>query len=235
MFRHTGFAAQREENAVGGVDAVEIFGDFSAQKTLRDGLRWVAFDFNGAALLIDRDQDRAGVGAVVGADGVNDAEGGCSRGHETILCRMCMVNSECRMGTRMFCRDFERSGMRGAEERVYTGFAMSCLFCKIIDGTIPSVPVYQDDLGYAFADINPKAPVHVLIVPREHISSLDEAGEGKRVLLGHLLWTAAEIARQKGLTDGYRIVVNTGEDGGQTVEHLHLHLLGGRQLSWPPG
>jgi len=75
----------------------------------------------------------------------------------------------------------------------------------------------------------------VLIVPREHISSLDEAGEGKRVLLGHLLWTAAEIARQKGLTDGYRIVVNTGEDGGQTVEHLHLHLLGGRQLSWPPG
>jgi histidine triad (HIT) family protein len=97
------------------------------------------------------------------------------------------------------------------------------------------VPVYQDDLGYAFADINPKAPVHVLIVPREHISSLDEAGEGKRVLLGHLLWTAAEIARQKGLTDGYRIVVNTGEDGGQTVEHLHLHLLGGRQLSWPPG
>ncbi len=112
---------------------------------------------------------------------------------------------------------------------------MSCLFCKIIDGTIPSTPVYQDDLGYAFADINPKAPVHVLIVPREHIGSVAEAREDKRALLGHLLWAAAEIAREKGLTDGYRIVVNTGEDGGQTVDHLHLHLLGGRALTWPPG
>ncbi len=112
---------------------------------------------------------------------------------------------------------------------------MSCLFCKIIEGTIPSTPVYQDDLGYAFADINPKAPVHVLIVPREHISSLDDASEEKRGLLGHLLWAAADIARKKGLKDGYRIVVNTGEDGGQTVDHLHLHLLGGRSLTWPPG
>jgi histidine triad (HIT) family protein len=112
---------------------------------------------------------------------------------------------------------------------------MSCLFCKIIEGTIPSTPVYQDDLVYSFADIGPKAPVHVLIVPREHIKSVNEAGQDKRALLGHLLWTAAEIARNKGLTDGYRVVVNTGEDGGQTVEHLHLHLLGGRALSWPPG
>ncbi len=112
---------------------------------------------------------------------------------------------------------------------------MSCLFCKIVDGTIPSTPVFQDDLGYAFADINPKAPVHVLIVPREHISSMDEAGEDKRALLGHLLWAAADIARKKGLKDGYRIVVNTGADGGQTVDHLHLHLLGGRPLTWPPG
>jgi len=122
-----------------------------------------------------------------------------------------------------------------ANKRVYTGLAMSCLFCKIIEGSIPSTPVYQDDLGYAFADINPKAPVHVLIVPREHIRSLDEAGEEKRALLGHLLWAAADIARKKGLKDGYRIVVNTGEDGGQTVDHLHLHLLGGRALTWPPG
>ncbi len=112
---------------------------------------------------------------------------------------------------------------------------MSCLFCKIINGTIPSTPVYQDDLCYAFADINPKAPVHVLIAPREHIGSVAEAGEDKRALLGHLLWAAAEIARMKGLKDGYRIVVNTGEDGGQTVDHLHLHLLGGRSLTWPPG
>jgi len=122
-----------------------------------------------------------------------------------------------------------------ANGRVYTGVAMSCLFCKIIDGTIPSTPVYQDDVSYAFADISPKAPVHILIVPREHIASVAEVGEDKKALLGHLLWAAAEIARQKGLTDGYRMVVNMGEDGGQSVEHLHLHLLGGRALSWPPG
>ena len=117
---------------------------------------------------------------------------------------------------------------------------MSCLFCKILEGEIPSTPVYQDELAYAFADINPKAPVHVLIVPREHIGSLDEAGlddkgVAKRALLGHLLWAAAEIARQKGLANGYRVVVNTGPDGGQTVDHLHLHLLGGRMMTWPPG
>ncbi len=118
---------------------------------------------------------------------------------------------------------------------VYTGHAMSCLFCKIIEGKIPSTAVYQDDLGYAFADINPKAPVHVLIVPRQHIGSMNEADKDHRALLGHLLWAAAEIARKKGLANGYRIVVNTGEEGGQTVDHLHLHLLGGRQMTWPPG
>jgi histidine triad (HIT) family protein len=118
---------------------------------------------------------------------------------------------------------------------VYTGHAMSCIFCKIVEGQIPSTPVYQDDLGYAFADLNPKAPVHVLIVPREHISSVAAASKDHGALLGHLMWTAAEIAREKGLTNGYRIVVNTGEEGGQTVDHLHLHLLGGRALTWPPG
>lgn len=112
---------------------------------------------------------------------------------------------------------------------------MSCLFCKIIEGKIPSTAVFQDDVGYAFADIHPQAPVHVLIVPREHISSLSETDERKNALLGHLLLAAAEIARSKGLAKGYRIVVNTGEEGGQTVDHLHLHLLGGRQLTWPPG
>jgi len=119
--------------------------------------------------------------------------------------------------------------------RVYTGLAMSCLFCKIVEGAIPSTPEYQDDLSYAFGDIHPQAPVHILIVPREHIGSIDEAGEDKQALLGHLLWVAAEIARKKKLGNGHRIVVNTGEDGGQTVEHLHLHLLGGRHLTWPPG
>lgn len=118
---------------------------------------------------------------------------------------------------------------------VYTGHAMSCLFCKIAEGTIPSAAVFQDDQVYAFADINPKAPVHVLIVPREHIASLRDTDASHRALLGHLLGTAAEIARQKGLGKGYRVVVNIGEYGGQTVDHLHLHLLGGRALTWPPG
>ena len=112
---------------------------------------------------------------------------------------------------------------------------MSCLFCKIVEGAIPSTPVFQDELAYAFADIGPKAPVHILIVPREHIASTAAADQSKRAVLGHLLWVAAEIARNKGLSKGYRIVVNTGEDGGQTVDHLHLHLLGGRAMTWPPG
>jgi histidine triad (HIT) family protein len=118
---------------------------------------------------------------------------------------------------------------------MYTVLAMSCLFCKILEGKIPSTAIYQDEFSYAFADLHPQAPVHVLIVPREHIASLTDTVGNDRPLLGHLLWAAAEIARQKGLDDGYRIVVNTGVDGGQTVEHLHLHLLGGRQLAWPPG
>lgn len=112
---------------------------------------------------------------------------------------------------------------------------MSCLFCKIASGEIPSTTVYQDERVYAFADISPKAPVHVLIVPREHIASLAESTPAQNALLGHLMTVAAEIARNKGLVKGYRVVVNTGEDGGQTVDHLHLHLLGGRALTWPPG
>lgn len=112
---------------------------------------------------------------------------------------------------------------------------VDCLFCKIIAGTIPSSKVYEDDRTYAFADINPQAPTHVLIVPRKHIASLDQAGPEDFDALGHLHAVAAEIARSKGLTTGYRTVINTGEDGGQTVDHLHVHLLGGRALHWPPG
>jgi histidine triad (HIT) family protein len=108
---------------------------------------------------------------------------------------------------------------------------MSCLFCKIIDGTIPSKAVYEDELCYAFADIHPQAPVHVLVAPREHIASVDDIDKSDGLLLGHLLWAASEIAREKGLAK----VVNAGEDGGQTVDHLHVHLLGGRSLTWPPG
>jgi len=112
---------------------------------------------------------------------------------------------------------------------------MSCLFCKIIDGSIPSTALYQDDKCYAFADINPQAPVHILIAPREHLVSLAEAGDEHPALLGHLLFVAAEIARKNNLARGYRVVINTGDEGGQTVDHLHVHLLGGRPLTWPPG
>lgn len=112
---------------------------------------------------------------------------------------------------------------------------MSCLFCKIVEGSIPSSTVYQDEECYAFSDIHPQAPVHILIAPREHLVSLAEADARHKGLLGHLIQTAAAIARDKGLTNGYRVVVNTGDDGGQTVDHLHLHLLGGRSLTWPPG
>ena len=118
---------------------------------------------------------------------------------------------------------------------MYTGVAMDCLFCKIVNGTIPSTPVYEDAESYAFADIGPKAPVHILVVPRQHIPSLRETDEGSQALLGHLLWAAAEIARRKGLGNGYRVVINAGPDGGQSVDHLHIHLLGGRAMTWPPG
>ena len=112
---------------------------------------------------------------------------------------------------------------------------MSCLFCKIIDGTIPSAAVYQDEHCYAFSDINPQAPVHVLLAPRVHVVSLAETDDAQSGLLGHLLRVAARIAKEKGLSKGYRVVVNTGQDGGQTVDHLHVHLLGGRPMAWPPG
>jgi histidine triad (HIT) family protein len=112
---------------------------------------------------------------------------------------------------------------------------MSCLFCKIIDGSIPSTAVYEDELCYAFADLHPQAPVHILVAPREHITSLDDTDQSDGALLGHLLWAVTEVARDKGLDAGYRVVINTGLDGGQTVEHLHVHLLGGRSLTWPPG
>ena len=118
---------------------------------------------------------------------------------------------------------------------LYTGVAMSCLFCKIVDGSIPSKAVYEDELCYAFADIHPQAPVHILVAPREHLASMDDTDKADGKLLGHLLWAASEVAREKGLVKGYRLVGNTGDDGGQTVDHLHVHLLGGRPLTWPPG
>jgi len=110
-----------------------------------------------------------------------------------------------------------------------------CLFCKIVDGKIPAKRVYEDELCLCFADINPQAPTHLLIVPKEHIASMAHVGEERGALLGHLIAKAAAVARSAGLDRGYRVVINTGSDGGQTVDHLHLHLLGGRHMSWPPG
>jgi histidine triad (HIT) family protein len=112
---------------------------------------------------------------------------------------------------------------------------MECLFCKIIEGSIPSKAVYQDEQCLAFQDIDPQAPVHVLVIPRKHIVSLAEAQKEDETLLGHLLLAAAEVARMKGLSNGYRTVISTGRDGGQTVDHLHVHVLGGRAMHWPPG
>jgi histidine triad (HIT) family protein len=110
-----------------------------------------------------------------------------------------------------------------------------CLFCKIVDGTIPANRVYEDVSCIGFPDINPQAPTHILVIPKQHIVSHAEALTDDTALMGHLMAAAAEIAREQKLERGYRIVVNTGHEGGQTVNHLHLHLLGGRPMSWPPG
>lgn len=107
-----------------------------------------------------------------------------------------------------------------------------CIFCKILQGEIPSKKVYEDDLVYAFEDIAPAAPVHILIIPKEHMASLDAAKPSHQALLGHILLTAAELARKLGVSEGgYRIVNNCGENAGQTVFHLHFHLLAGDTFS----
>lgn len=109
------------------------------------------------------------------------------------------------------------------------------IFSKIIRKEIPADIVYEDELCLAFRDVNPQAPVHVLIIPKKPIPSLAAATPEDHSLLGHLLIKVKQIAEQLGLDNGYRVVTNCGEDGGQTVYHLHLHLLGGRPLAWPPG
>jgi histidine triad (HIT) family protein len=113
--------------------------------------------------------------------------------------------------------------------------ATECIFCRIVAGTIPAKRVHEDELTVAFADLNPQAPVHLLVIPKEHLGSLAQAEPEHTALVGHLLVVTAELARSQGLAKGYRVVVNTGADGGQTVEHLHVHLLGGRAMHWPPG
>ena len=113
---------------------------------------------------------------------------------------------------------------------------MACLFCEIVAGRIPSKKAYEDDSVVAFHDINPQAPIHVLIVPRKHIASLLDTAPEDDALLGSLVRRACDLAKQMGLAErGFRLVFNSGDDAGYSVYHVHLHLLGGRRLGWPPG
>jgi len=112
---------------------------------------------------------------------------------------------------------------------------MPTLFERILAGEIPAKIAHQDDLAFAIHDINPQAPVHVLVIPKRPLARLDAATPGDQALLGHLLLTARRLAAELGLAEGYRIVINNGPHGGESVPHLHVHLLGGRALTWPPG
>lgn len=112
---------------------------------------------------------------------------------------------------------------------------MDCLFCKIVAGDIPAKKIYEDDLVVAFHDISPQAPVHFLVIPKKHIATLNDLQEDDRKLAGHILYTAQRLANELGCDDGFRVVMNCNEMGGQTVYHIHLHVLGQRQLDWPPG
>jgi len=113
---------------------------------------------------------------------------------------------------------------------------MNCLFCQIAQGAIPAYIIYQDDVVIAFNDIKPHAPQHLLIVPKKHISTLNDLETEDTLLVGHMVQTASRLAKENNIAeDGYRLVINCNAGAGQTVFHLHLHLLGGRQLAWPPG
>ena len=112
---------------------------------------------------------------------------------------------------------------------------MDCIFCKIACGEIPATKVYEDETVVAFNDLEPQAPTHILIIPKMHIASADEINEANSAVVAHIFEVAAKIAKEKGLSNGYRIVNNCGADGGQTVKHLHFHLMGGRQFGWPAG
>lgn len=112
---------------------------------------------------------------------------------------------------------------------------MDCLFCKIIKGEIPSKKIYEDELVYAFYDIDPKAPTHFLVIPKKHIPTLNHLQSEDKELAGHILFTAQRLAKELGCDDGFRVVMNCNELGGQTVYHIHMHVLGQRQLDWPPG
>jgi len=110
-----------------------------------------------------------------------------------------------------------------------------CLFCRILQGEIPAKKVYEDEHSFAFEDIQPQAPTHVLIIPKKHIRGLKEASAEDAETIGRLHLAAANIARQRGIEDGYRTVLNVGPKSGQSVFHMHVHLIGGRDMEWPPG
>jgi len=111
-----------------------------------------------------------------------------------------------------------------------------CLFCKIISNEIPSDCVFENENMYAFRDINPQAPVHILIIPKTHISTLNDVGDNHKLLVGEIFLTSTMLAEKEGISDsGYRTVFNCNKNGGQEVYHIHLHLLGGRRMTWPPG
>jgi histidine triad (HIT) family protein len=112
---------------------------------------------------------------------------------------------------------------------------MSCLFCKIVAVEVPATVVHDGPRTLAFRDLNPQAPTHVLVIPKDHHANAAELAAADPAYAGEVLAAAAEVARQEGLTGGYRLVTNTGGDAGQSVDHLHVHLLGGRSLQWPPG
>ncbi|HSG70012.1 MAG TPA: histidine triad nucleotide-binding protein [Planctomycetaceae bacterium] len=109
------------------------------------------------------------------------------------------------------------------------------IFKRIISREIPADIVYEDELSLAFRDVNPQAPIHILLIPKKDIRSLDDLESEDRDLMGHLLLTVKRIAREQGLDNGYRITINCGDEGGQSVDHLHIHILGGRAMMWPPG
>lgn len=110
-----------------------------------------------------------------------------------------------------------------------------CIFCKIAAGEIPSKKAYEDEKVLAFYDLDPQAPVHILVIPKEHIKSAAEIDESNSVLVAHIFEVAAKLAKELGLDNGFRVVTNCGESAGQTVHHIHFHLLGGRDFTWPPG
>lgn len=113
---------------------------------------------------------------------------------------------------------------------------MDCLFCKIVNGEIPATVLYEDDDVIAFEDIMPQAPTHFLVIPKRHISTLNDLTDEDAAVVGKLQITAAKVAKQKGISEeGYRVAMNCNEMGGQTVYHIHMHVLGGRQMTWPPG